>query len=141
MLTKQRMEFPKEIWSNFSLYFGSSSFYSFTLLFLTFTDSVTLFLFKVIPSLREKHDEFVLRELVKRWPNHKIMVWWLLRFLHSLDRYFIARTSLPALKEVGLLCFRDRVTFICIPSNLKQLLIFSTSSLFSCHLLSSQTLL
>ncbi|CAA2983178.1 cullin-1-like [Olea europaea subsp. europaea] len=63
----------------------------------------------VIPSLREKHDEFVLRELVKRWPNHKIMVWWLLRFLHSLDRYFIARTSLPALKEVGLLCFRDRL--------------------------------
>ncbi|KAH7858430.1 hypothetical protein Vadar_023788 [Vaccinium darrowii] len=28
----------------------------------------------VLPSLRENHDEFLLRELVKRWANHKIMV-------------------------------------------------------------------
>ncbi|KAM0003041.1 hypothetical protein Hdeb2414_s0002g00067421 [Helianthus debilis subsp. tardiflorus] len=27
----------------------------------------------VLPLLREKHDEFMLRELVKRWSNHKIM--------------------------------------------------------------------
>ncbi|KAK4388459.1 Cullin-1 [Sesamum angolense] len=60
-------------------------------------------------SLREKHDEFMLRELVKRWLNHKIMVRWLSRFFHYLDRYFIARRSLPALKEVGLTCFRDLV--------------------------------
>ncbi|KAK6117363.1 hypothetical protein DH2020_048881 [Rehmannia glutinosa] len=63
----------------------------------------------VLPSLREKHDEFMLRELVKRWLNHKIMVRWLSRFFHYLDRYFIARRSLPALKEVGLTCFRDLV--------------------------------
>ncbi|XP_073226960.1 cullin-1-like isoform X4 [Cicer arietinum] len=29
----------------------------------------------VLPSLREKHDEFMLRELVRRWANHKIMVY------------------------------------------------------------------
>ncbi|KAL3641974.1 Cullin-1 [Castilleja foliolosa] len=63
----------------------------------------------VLPSLREKHDEFMLRELVKRWLNHKIMVRWLSRFFYYLDRYFIARRSLPALKEVGLTCFRDLV--------------------------------
>ncbi|KAA8549190.1 hypothetical protein F0562_000874 [Nyssa sinensis] len=63
----------------------------------------------VLPSLREKHDEFMLRELVKRWANHKIMVRWLSRFFHYLDRYFIARRSLPALREVGLTCFRDLV--------------------------------
>ncbi|XP_058209702.1 cullin-1 [Rhododendron vialii] len=63
----------------------------------------------VLPSLREKHDEFMLRELVKRWPNHKVMVRWLSRFFHYLDRYFIARRSLPALNEVGLTCFRDLV--------------------------------
>ncbi|XP_075486880.1 cullin-1-like [Primulina tabacum] len=63
----------------------------------------------VLPSLREKHDEFMLRELVKRWSNHKIMVRWLSRFFYYLDRYFIARRSLPALKEVGLTCFRDMV--------------------------------
>ncbi|KAL9161360.1 hypothetical protein ABFS82_07G016600 [Erythranthe guttata] len=63
----------------------------------------------VLPSLREKHDEFMLRELVRRWLNHKVMVRWLSRFFHYLDRYFIARRSLPPLKEVGLTCFRDLV--------------------------------
>ncbi|XP_008802121.1 cullin-1-like [Phoenix dactylifera] len=63
----------------------------------------------VLPSLREKHDEFMLRELVKRWSNHKVMVRWLSRFFHYLDRYFIARRSLPALNEVGLTCFRNLV--------------------------------
>ncbi|VAH02236.1 unnamed protein product [Triticum turgidum subsp. durum] len=63
----------------------------------------------VLPSLREKHDEFMLRELVKRWSNHKVMVRWLSRFFHYLDRYFISRRSLLALREVGLSCFRDLV--------------------------------
>ncbi|KAJ7977521.1 cullin 1 [Quillaja saponaria] len=63
----------------------------------------------VLPSLTEKHDEFMLRELVKRWGNHKVMVRWLSRFFHYLDRYFIARRSLPALNVVGLTCFRDLV--------------------------------
>ncbi|KHG15267.1 Cullin-1 -like protein [Gossypium arboreum] len=63
----------------------------------------------VLPSLREKHDEFMLRELVKRWTNHKVMVRWLSRFFHYLDRYFIARRSLPPLNEVGLTCFRELV--------------------------------
>uniref|UniRef100_A0A0C9S2U8 Cullin-1 n=1 Tax=Wollemia nobilis TaxID=56998 RepID=A0A0C9S2U8_9CONI len=63
----------------------------------------------VLPALREKHDEFMLRELVKRWGNHKVMVRWLSRFFNYLDRYFIARRSLPALHDVGLMCFRDLV--------------------------------
>lgn len=63
----------------------------------------------VLPSLREKHDEFMLRELVKRWLNHKIMVRWLSRFFFYLDRYFITRRSLLGLNEVGLACFRDLV--------------------------------
>ncbi|KAL2510568.1 Cullin-1 [Abeliophyllum distichum] len=63
----------------------------------------------VLTSLRGKHDAFMLREFVKRWVDHKVMVRWLSRFFHYLDRYFIARRSLPALKEVGLTCFRDLV--------------------------------
>ncbi|KAL5711512.1 Cullin-1 [Ranunculus cassubicifolius] len=63
----------------------------------------------VLPSLREKHDEFLLRELVMRWGNHKIMIRWLSRFFHYLDRYFVARRSLPTLNEVGLNCFRDLI--------------------------------
>ncbi|XP_074279245.1 cullin-1-like isoform X2 [Silene latifolia] len=64
---------------------------------------------KVLPSLREKHDEFLLRELVNRWSNHKEMVKWLTRFFHYLDRYFIPRTKLPSLQEVGYTCFRELV--------------------------------
>ncbi|KAL5203429.1 hypothetical protein ABZP36_014381 [Zizania latifolia] len=65
--------------------------------------------YMVLPSLRDKHDEFMLRELVQRWSNHKVMVRWLSRFFHYLDRYFISRRSLVALKEVGLTCFRDLI--------------------------------
>lgn len=63
----------------------------------------------VLPSLKEKHDEFMLRELVRRWYNHKVMARWLSRFFHYLDRYFITRRSLLPLNEVGLTCFRDSV--------------------------------
>ncbi|KAL3749382.1 hypothetical protein ACJRO7_010486 [Eucalyptus globulus] len=63
----------------------------------------------VLPSLRGRHDEFMLRELVKRWGNYKVMVRWLSRFFYYLDRYFIARRSLPPLNEVGLTCFRELV--------------------------------
>ena len=70
---------------------------------------MTLSFVQVLPSIKEKHDEFMLRELVKRWANHKVMVRWLSRFFHYLDRYFIARRSLPPLNEVGLTCFRDQV--------------------------------
>ncbi|KAI3679013.1 hypothetical protein L6452_38319 [Arctium lappa] len=63
----------------------------------------------VLPSLRGKHDEFMLRELVKRWTNHKVMVRWLSRFFSYLDRYFIPTWSLPTLTEAGLTCFRDTV--------------------------------
>jgi len=78
-------------------------------IFLLIKCCVASHLVQVLPSLREKHDEFMLRELVKRWANHKIMVRWLSRFFHYLDRYFIARRSLPPLNEVGLTCFRDLV--------------------------------
>ncbi|XP_031105658.1 cullin-1-like isoform X2 [Ipomoea triloba] len=63
----------------------------------------------VLPSLREKHDEFMLRELVQRWSNNKTMIRWLLRFFHYLERNFIAQRSLPTLNEVGLTCFRNLV--------------------------------
>lgn len=63
----------------------------------------------VLPSLREKHDEFLLRELLTRWSNHNVMIRWLSRFFSYLDRYFITRRSLASLKDVGLTCFRDLI--------------------------------
>ena len=64
---------------------------------------------KVLPALREKQGEYMLKELVKRWDNHKIMVRWLSRFFNYLDRYYIQRHNLAQLKDVGMLCFRDLV--------------------------------
>ncbi|KAG6537039.1 hypothetical protein ZIOFF_002117 [Zingiber officinale] len=63
----------------------------------------------VLPSLKDKHDEFLLRELVIRWSNHKVMSKWLSRFFSYLNRFFIKRNSLPSLDEVAFTCFRDQV--------------------------------
>ena len=41
---------------------------------------------QVLPSLREHRDEVLLKELLKRWNNHKVMVRWLSRFFNYLDR-------------------------------------------------------
>ncbi|KAF8038202.1 hypothetical protein BT93_B0915 [Corymbia citriodora subsp. variegata] len=63
----------------------------------------------VLPSLRQKHDELMLRELVKRWENHNVMVRWLSRWFHHLNDHFIRRRSLPPLNIVSLTCFRELV--------------------------------
>ncbi|XP_042421758.1 cullin-1-like [Zingiber officinale] len=63
----------------------------------------------VLPSLKDKHDEFLLRELVIRWSNHKVMTKWLSRFFSYLSRFFIKRNSLPSLDEVAFTSFRDQV--------------------------------
>ncbi|KAL3632108.1 Cullin-1 [Castilleja foliolosa] len=63
----------------------------------------------VVPCLMEKHDEFLLKELVKRWHNHKVMLRWLSGFFNYLDRFLVPKKSLPSLNEVGLACFRDLV--------------------------------
>ena len=63
----------------------------------------------VLPALNEKSGEFMLKELVRRWDDHKVMVRWLSRFFNYLDRYYIQRHNLAALKDVGALCFRDLV--------------------------------
>ena len=41
---------------------------------------------QVLPSLKGGQGEFLLKELCKRWTNHKIMVRWLSRFFNYLDR-------------------------------------------------------
>uniref|UniRef100_A0A0D9Y8K8 Cullin family profile domain-containing protein n=1 Tax=Oryza glumipatula TaxID=40148 RepID=A0A0D9Y8K8_9ORYZ len=63
----------------------------------------------VLPSLNEKHGEFLLREIVQRWEKHKLMVRWLRRFFDYLDRYYVTRRSLDSLKDLGWSSFRDLV--------------------------------
>ncbi|KAL0732259.1 hypothetical protein Bca4012_008468 [Brassica carinata] len=76
----------------------------------------------VLPSIMEKHDEYMLRELSRRWDINKIMVRWLSRFFFYLDRYFTVRRSLPSLTEVGMTSFRDHV-YNNVHFNVKQVII------------------
>ncbi|MED6106467.1 hypothetical protein PIB30_005101 [Stylosanthes scabra] len=64
---------------------------------------------KVLPSLRRKKDELLLRELLRRWSNHKTMTFWFLRFFHYLDRYYLPRFGHPSTEETSLLSFFDLV--------------------------------
>ena len=60
------------------------------------------------PALREHHAEFLLKELYKRWGNHKIMVRWLSRFFNYLDRY-------------GAELLRVHALLLCTHAQVKQL--------------------
>lgn len=64
---------------------------------------------RVLPALKRHSNEVLLKEMLRRWDNHKLMVRWLSRFFNYLDRYYVIRHNLPNLKDVGLICFRDLV--------------------------------
>jgi cullin 1 len=63
----------------------------------------------VMKALKTKNGEFLLKELDVRWKNHDIMVRWMARFFNYLDRYYIQRHSFASLKDVGMMCFREKV--------------------------------
>lgn len=63
----------------------------------------------VLPSLRESHDAFFLKDLVYRWKNHKLMTKWMKKIFNYLDRYYIVRYNMPNLESVGIECFRSTV--------------------------------
>nr|XP_019706195.1 cullin-1-like [Elaeis guineensis] len=64
---------------------------------------------KVFPSLNEKHDVYLLKELTKKWSNHLVLIRWLSRFFGYLDRFYIPQRSLDSLQKIGLICFRELV--------------------------------
>ncbi|CAH8365722.1 unnamed protein product [Eruca vesicaria subsp. sativa] len=65
----------------------------------------------VLPALNEKlGDEYMLlRELVERWSNYKVLVRALSHIFFYLQRFFIVRESLPSIETVGMGYFRDLV--------------------------------
>mmetsp|Transcript_70999 Transcript_70999/g.199257 ORF Transcript_70999/g.199257 Transcript_70999/m.199257 type:complete len:522 (+) Transcript_70999:189-1754(+) len=63
----------------------------------------------VLPSLRDQHDEFLLRELTRRWGNHQIMNKWMQKFFMYLDRYYVKHHSLPSLLDAGLKHFKSLI--------------------------------
>ena len=72
---------------------------------------------QVLPALHKQSGELMLKDLVRRWDIHKIMVRWLSRLFNYLDRYFVARKQLPTMREVGLQCFKDLVSGIWLFPN------------------------
>ena len=63
----------------------------------------------VVGNVDKKHEEILLRELVKRWDHHLDMVKILSRLFKYLDRYYVQRHSREALEEQGVLCFKESV--------------------------------
>lgn len=60
---------------------------------------------KVLPSLQVKEGEPLLRELLERWSNYKIMTKRLSSFFSPLDRYIEPKFGLPSLEETSFLSF------------------------------------
>jgi len=64
---------------------------------------------RVLPRIRAKSNEAMLRELVRRWENHKLMIRFLSHVFKYLDRFYVKRLSLPELSEVGSNSFHEIV--------------------------------
>jgi len=54
---------------------------------------------------RGKKDELLLRELLKRWPNHKERTRQISKYFSYLDRYHVPRHQLPSLREICFISF------------------------------------
>ncbi|KAJ8433660.1 hypothetical protein Cgig2_002331 [Carnegiea gigantea] len=63
----------------------------------------------VLPSLREKDDESLLRDLVTGWSKYKVFGRWISRLFNFLDRYYACPRSLSSLDGIALACFHDMV--------------------------------
>ena len=62
---------------------------------------------KVLPVLKDRHGEFLLRELVHRNSNHSVMNLWHQKFFQYLDRYYVKYHAKPLLKDAGLKLFKN----------------------------------
>ncbi|KAF2559122.1 hypothetical protein F2Q68_00012776 [Brassica cretica] len=56
----------------------------------------------VLPCVQQKHDEYLLRELSRRWDHYKVFVKWLSHFFNYLERFFIPQRNYPSLLESGM---------------------------------------
>lgn len=63
----------------------------------------------VFPSMKNKTDIGLLRELDKRWTNHSLMRKWMEKFFAYLDRFHVKHNSLPSLSDLGLSIFSKHI--------------------------------
>ena len=63
----------------------------------------------VVPALREKHGEILLREFVQCWEKYSLMIKWYHKLFICLDRDYVKFHQLLSTEEVGLRHFRTTV--------------------------------
>ncbi|CAL5199506.1 unnamed protein product [Lathyrus oleraceus] len=63
----------------------------------------------VLPFLQEKKDDILLRELLKKWSNYKVMTGHLKCIFQYIDRSEIRRYTLHSLEKTNFLCFNHLV--------------------------------
>lgn len=64
---------------------------------------------KVLTVLTNRHSDELLKEVVVRWSNHKIMNKWMTKFFTYLDRYYVKYHALALLNDAGLSIFKAKV--------------------------------
>lgn len=63
-----------------------------------------------LPSLKSTQgEEAMLKELSRRWKNHKLMVKWVTRTFSYIDRYYVPRNDEPTLENAGYMCFKKEI--------------------------------
>lgn len=55
----------------------------------------------VIPNICGSHGKNMVKEFVKAWTIHRVMVHWMSRLFDYLEKYFIGEMILPSLKTIG----------------------------------------
>ncbi|CAN0414778.1 unnamed protein product, partial [Discosporangium mesarthrocarpum] len=63
----------------------------------------------MLPRLQDKHGVFLLKELVRVWSSHKLVVSWMYRLFMHVDRGLVEHLSLPTLTSCGLGRFQKMV--------------------------------
>lgn len=73
-----------------------------------------------LPALTKlRGKEAILKELDRRWGNHKLMVKWVTRTFSYIDRYYVKRNEEPPLEKAGYMCFKKEV-FDAIVSDVRK---------------------
>lgn len=63
-----------------------------------------------LPALSKlRGKESLLKELGRRWNNHKLMVKWVTRTFSYIDRYYVKRNEVPTLEHAGYMCFKNEI--------------------------------
>ncbi|KAF7837844.1 cullin-1 [Senna tora] len=63
----------------------------------------------ILPRLMEQGEEYLLKELAKRWQRYKCLVRWLSHCFCYLDRFYASAQNLPSLHHLGITLFHHLV--------------------------------